>query len=308
MPTIVDQPRSLQTTSTSTIPLSVIVLAYNEEPNLVDCLSSFVGRVGEIFVVDSGSTDGTVEIAKSYGATVVHHPFTTHASQWKWALDNLALRHEWVLGLDADQRMTPELAVELRNLLPGDDAVPSSEGGGVERVHGYDIKRRQVFRGQWIRHGGYYPRYMLKLFRRDRVRMDLNDLVDHHFYVDGPVGRLKNDIIEENKKEDDITFWVDKHNRYAGLLAEEEFRRHRTRADSLTPSIADESSWQKRIWYRLPLYVRPLLYFCYRYFLRLGFLDRKEGFVFHFLQGFWFRLLVDIKLDELMRNGIRARS
>jgi len=110
-------------------------------------------------------------------------------------------------------------------------------------------------------------------------------------------------LIEENHKEDDITFWIDKHNRYASRLAEEDRRRAghapaRPIAPALFGSPDQRILWLKNLWSRLPLYARPLLYFIYRYFLRLGFLDGKQGFIFHFLQGFWFRLLVDIKLDE----------
>lgn len=181
---------------------------------------------------------------------------------------------------------------------------PRGRGVELAEVDGFYIKRRQVFRGRWIKHGGYYPKYLLKLFRRDKVSTDANDLVDHHFYVDGCVAKLNHDMIEDNWKENDISFWIEKHNRYASLLASEEFERRRNgRQELMEPSLAgnpdQRTLWLKRQWSRMPLYVRPFLYFLYRYIFRLGFLDGKEGFVFHFLQGFWFRLLVDIKLEEI---------
>jgi hypothetical protein len=203
-----------------------------------------------------------------------------------------------VLALDADQRVTPELRQELTELFTH----------GAERLDGVDglyLNRRQIFRGRRIRHGAYYPKYLLKLFRRDKVRIDEQDLMDHHFYVAGRTRRLRHDIVEDNRKEADIAFWIEKHNGYARLQAREEASR--LGWQSLTPKLFgspdERTAWLKRAWGFLPLYARPILYFTYRYFLRLGFLDGKEGFVFHFLQAFWYRLLVDIHLDELRRQG-----
>ena len=178
-------------------------------------------------------------------------------------------------------------------------------------VDGIYIKRRQIFRDKWIKHGGYYPKYLLKMFRRGSVKTDARDLVDHHFYVTGKTIKLRRDLLEVNKKEDDISFWIEKHNRYAALLAKEEMENKRTsRAHVLAPSFLGKPDQQslmlKKVWSRMPLYVRPFLYFLYRYFFRLGFLDGKQGAIFHFLHAFWFRLLVDIKLDELQKQGARG--
>lgn len=251
----------------------------------------------EIFVVDSGSTDETREIAQAFGAAVFEHPFNTHSRQWLWALANLPLTGEWVLGLDADQRITPELAQEIQNF----------GSGGLHKVHGVFIRRKQIFRGKWIKHGGYYPKYLLKLFRREAVFIDENDLVDHHFHVNGPVMRLRHDLVEANRKEDDIGFWIEKHSRYAWKLAAEELqRRQGLRAEPIKASWLgnpDQRTLQmKKLWLQMPLYVRPFLYFFYRYFLRFGFLDGKEGAIFHFMQAFWFRLLVDIHLDHMLQE------
>jgi glycosyltransferase involved in cell wall biosynthesis len=280
---------------------TVVVLAHNEEPNLGACLSSVIPLDGDIFVVDSGSEDNTQQIAAHYGATVIEHKFETHATQWNWALQNLALTTTWVLAIDADQRLTPELLLEIKRL-PED--LP---------VDGVFLRRRQVFRGRWIRHGGYYPKHLLKLFRRDRVVIDPVDLVDHHFNVHGPTATLRHDLIEENRREDCISFWIEKHNRYARLLAQEErARRVGTFPSYVEPALLGNSdqrtAWRKRIWRRLPLYVRPALYFLYRYIIRLGVLDGKEGYIFHFLHAYWFRLLVDINREELERTLERRPS
>jgi len=280
-----------------TAPVTVVVLTWNEERNLEACLASVAPFARRVFCVDSGSTDRTIEIAQRYGATVASHPFETHASQWAWALGHLSIPTDWVLGLDADQRVTPELAVELADLL----SRPSTDG-----ARGYFIKRRQVFRGRWIRHGGYYPKYLLKLFRRDAVRVDLGDLVDHHFDVSGPTGRLRFDLVEDNRNEAEIAVWTAKHNRYAVLQARQELadaRGGHVGVGSLWGSPDDRTRWLKQTWRRLPLFVRPTLYVFYRYVLRLGFLDGKEGFLFHVLQAFWYRLLVDANIDELRAKG-----
>jgi glycosyltransferase involved in cell wall biosynthesis len=278
------------------MPFSTIVLTYNEEHNLQRCLSQLAGLSAEIFVVDSGSTDGTLDIAARY-ASVVHHPFDTHARQWSWALANLPISTKWVLALDADQQLSPELREEFAALFTQPEAI----GQDVEGIY---IKRRQIFRGRWIKHGGYYPKYLLKLFRIDKVQFDPTDLVDHHFYVPGRTVKLKHDLIENNFKENSISFWIEKHNRYARLLAREQLQRLRSAGHApIRPSPFgnpdQRTLWLKRVWYRCPGYVRPFLYFFQRYFLRMGFLDGKEGFIFHFLQAFWFRLLVDIKLEEM---------
>ncbi len=285
----------------SVIPLSVIILTYNEEVNIKKCIKSLYGWVDEIFIVDSGSTDRTPEIVKSFGAILVFHEFETHTKQWQWALNNLPIKNEWLLCLDADQRISYELRDELIEVF-------CKQKKRLAKVDGFYIKRRQIFRGKWIRYGGYYPRYLLKLFRKGKVILDEHDFMDHHFYVPSHTEKLKNDLIEENIKEDNIDFWLQKHINYATLHAKEEIirRKEQRHPQGIKPSLFGTPDQQilflKRIWYKLPLYIRPCLYFIYRYIIKLGFLDGKEGFIFHFLQSFWYRLIVDIKLEDLMKN------
>lgn len=280
-------------------PVTAVVLTFNEELNLPACLESLRGWVARLVVVDSGSTDRTIEIASQFGAEILRHPFETHSAQWRWAIGQLPPATEWILGLDADQRVTPELAAEIAGRLAGD---ATSNG-----VAGFHVKRRQIFRGRWIRHGGYYPKYLLKLFRRDRVWFDEKDLVDHHFYVRGRTALLQHDLIEANLKEDDLDFWIAKHCRYARLMAQEEHLRRNGGGPAITPKLLGSpdhrSAWFKSVWARMPLFVRPWLYYFYRYFLRLGFLDGREGLVFHFVQACWFRFMVDVHLNELRRQS-----
>jgi glycosyltransferase involved in cell wall biosynthesis len=286
-----------------TAQISVVVLTFNEELNLAACLESVAGWVSEIFVVDSGSTDGTLAIAGRFGAKVVAHPFETHARQWEWALAHLPLGSEWVLALDADQRVTFALRDELLGLFA------SSPSGGP---NGYFLNRRQIFRGKWIRHGGYYPKYLLKLFRREHVSVDTGDLVDHHFSVRGVTTLLHGDLVEDNQNEAAIEVWTAKHNKYAVLQAQQELRAMTADTPVGLASVFGSPDarvrWLKQIWARLPLFVRPCLYFVYRYFLRLGFLDGREGFIFHVLQGFWYRLLVDINIAEMRSKAVEVAA
>jgi hypothetical protein len=204
--------------------------------------------------------------------------------------------------LDPDHCVTPLLKAELSETFAR---------GIPDDINGFYVKRRNVFQGKWIRHGGYYPKYMLKLVRRKLVHFDENEF-DYRAYVPGGSLKLKNDIIEENLKEEDITFWIDKHNIFATRQACEEMLRAGEPGSWKTRPLFfgnpdQRTLWLKIRWYRMPLYVRPFLYFFYRYFLRLGVLDGKKGFVFHFLQAFWYRLLVDIKLEQMRQLAIREK-
>jgi glycosyltransferase involved in cell wall biosynthesis len=285
------------------IPLSVLVTTRNEEANVERCLRSVHGFADQIFVLDSESTDRTVEISQRYAE--VHTLAYDHGRiiPWifQWGLDNLPLRNDWVLILEADQAVTPGLKEEIAALLARPDV----------QEDGFYIRRRQIFRGKPLRFGGYGSKVLLKLFRRSRSELDPVEQ-DTRVYVRGPVGRLRAPLEEWNLKEDAILFYLQKHLRYAEAFAQEELdRRRRNLPWKTTPRFfgtPDERVlWLKDRYYRMPLFVRPTLYFLYRYFFLLGILDGKTGFVFTFLQAFWFRLIVDIRLEELLR-GDKTRS
>ncbi len=289
----------------SRVPLTVLMTTRDEEANLPRTLGAIVGWADQICVIDSESSDRTVEIARAHGAEV-----TTLAYEhgriipwiFQWGLDNLSIRHEWVLLLEADQLVTPELRAEIETLLARPDV----------RENGFYLRRRQVFRGKPIRFGGYGSKRMLKLFRRGCGELDPVEQ-DTRVYVRGEVGTLRRALEEWNRKEDAILFYLGKHLRYAEAFAREE---HRRRSEGLDFKIAgrplgtpdERIVWQKRLWYRLPLYWRPFLYFIYRYFVLLGILDGANGFLFHFLQAFWFRLVVDARLSELCAEAAVAKA
>jgi glycosyltransferase involved in cell wall biosynthesis len=282
------------------VPLTVLFTTRNEEVNIERSLQSVHGWADQIFVLDSESDDKTVEIARRYAE--VHNLAYEHGRiiPWifQWGLDNLPVRNEWVLILEADQAVTPALREEIGLLL----ARPAE----ILR-DGFYIRRRQIFRGKPLRFGGYGSKYLLKLFRKSRGELDPVEQ-DTRVYVRGEVGRLRAPLEEHNLKEDAILFYLQKHLRYADAFAREELERRRRRLPwKLTPRLfgtPDERVlWLKTRYYRLPLFVRPVLYFLYRYFFLLGILDGKTGFLFHFLQAFWFRLVVDARLEELMRES-----
>ncbi len=258
--------------------ISAVILTYNEEQNFENCLRNISESVDEIFIVDSYSTDRTLEIAKKYGAQVVQHPFENQAKQFNWALDSLKIKNEWILRLDADEYLTRELWQEMAETLPK----------APEDISGYYLKRRVYFMGRWIKHGGYYPIWLLRLFRYGKARYrEERDVDEHLTLLEGKAGEMRNDLIDDNKK--DLTFWIKKHNNYASREA----------GEVLSGSYG---RGKKKFYYRLPPFLRAFTFFIYRYFFRLGFLDGKEGLIFHFLQGFWYRFLVDAKLYERKKH------
>lgn len=281
-------------------PLSVFVMTYNEELNLERCLESVCERAGEVIIVDSFSSDHTLEIARRYTDRIYQHPYEAHPQQWQWTLSQVPFRYEWIFAVDADFQVTPALWDEIAQALARGDPA----------VNGYFVRHRQIFRGRFLRHGTMYPRYWLRLFRRTKVHLDPRDLVDVHFYVEPPVGRLEQDVVEDNRKEREIAFWIEKQLRFAHRQAVEELHgedtEHALPARARLLGTPDERTlWLKAVWRRLPRYVRPWLLFAYRYVLRLGFLDGKEGFLYHFTQALVYRTLVDARMEEL-EAAVRA--
>jgi glycosyltransferase involved in cell wall biosynthesis len=287
------------------IPVSAILVTRNEAANIERTLRNLHGFVDEIIVVDSQSDDGTVELCRPYADQVADLAYEHgRIIPWiyQWALDNLKIRNDWVLILEADQRLSDELKNELQSLF----------SGGAIAADGFYIRRRQVFRGKPLRFGGYGAKFMLKLFRRAAGELDAVEQ-DTRVYVRGVTARLKGALVEENAKEEEILFYLQKHLRYADAFAREEYRRRSERLGwKGTPRLLgtpdERILWLKGFYYRSPLYVRPVLYFLYRYVLLLGFLDGKNGFIFHFLQAFWFRLVVDIRLEEIARDAHADRT
>ena len=277
---------------------SFIILTFNEEQHLPRLLRSIQDLEAPVFILDSGSTDHTIEIGQQFGATFLFNAFENHPKQWDFALKNFPVKTPWVICLDADQEVTPELKARLQNFKDEE----------YQNINGIYFNRKNFFKGKWIKHGGYYPFYLLKMFRFGIGFSDTNEAMDHRFNAPGGSMVWKDGIIkEENLKENQIRFWIEKHNRYSDLLALEEVERmQNARGQTEQPRFwgtpNQRKAWFKRQWWRLPRYVRPGLYFTQRMILQLGILDGRTGVIFHFLQAFWFRLVVDIKIDELLKQ------
>lgn len=281
------------------IPISVIVLTYNEEANIEACLQGVVDWAGEVFVVDSGSTDHTLEIARCYTDHIYQHPFENYSRQRNWAQAELPLSFEWVFHIDADERVSQELRAEIERVF---------SSGNHHHFAGFMVRRRVVFMGRWIRHGGVYPTYHLRLFRKRHGRCEDREY-DQHFVVDGSVGVLQGDLIEITAS--DLASWTQRHNRWAGLealhLVSQEERNGRFVRPDLVGSPIERRRWLRSSLYeRAPLFWRAFAYFFYRYIVRGGFLDGTEGLIYHVLHGFWYRFYADARAYELMQK--RGRS
>jgi glycosyltransferase involved in cell wall biosynthesis len=248
---------------------------------------------GQVIIVDSGSTDRTFEVAEAFGCEIYVHPFETHARQWAWALESVSFENEWVLALDADYRLTPGFKSMLPGLL---DA----------RFDGYYIRRRMIFFGRELRFGGVFPSYQLRFFRRSSASIDVNDLVDPHFAVNGPTKRLRDGVIEDNVKDRDLSVWLTKQLDFVERQAREEVAK-RSRGFSIRSvlHLRDHNARVaslKMIWGYLPLYWRSVGYFLYRYLLRLGFLDGRAGFLYHVTQALIYRVALDVQVERLRKE------
>jgi len=280
------------------LPISVIILTYNEELNLENCLKSIVDWVGEIFVIDGGpfnsySSDKTLAIAEKYGAKITKHPFENQAQQFNWALDNLDIKNDWILRLDADEYLSEELKKEIAEVLP---KTPPE-------ISGFYIKRRVYFMGRWIKHGGYYPTWFLRFWRKGCAKYEDREVDEHIVLVSGKTKFLKNDFVDENHK--NLEWWIQRINNYTTreVIARKKEVGQKSSLGNFFGIQSERKRWiRKNIYYCLPLFTRAFIYFVYRYFIKFGFLDGKEGLIFHFLQGCWNQFLVDAKILEKRKN------
>jgi glycosyltransferase involved in cell wall biosynthesis len=277
------------------IPLTAIILTYNEENNILQCIESIVGLADQIFIVDSYSTDGTLKILESQPVEVIQNPFTNYSQQRNWALENLQIRNEWVLNIDADHRITSELAKELRDKFASKIK---------QNTNGLLASRRTMFMGKWIKHGGHYPTYHAIIFRKGFGKCE-ERLYDQHFRVEGAVEKLKGDVIDLITES--LTTFTIRHNKWSDLESFEQYNgsligNQKLISGKLNGSPIQRRRYLKNLYDQFPLFIRPFIYFFVRYFLRLGFLDGRRGLIFHFLQCFWFRFLIDAKIYELRKN------
>jgi glycosyltransferase involved in cell wall biosynthesis len=275
--------------------LSVIILTYNEEKHIARCINSISSIVKNVFIVDSYSTDKTIEIAESLGAKVYQHEFINQAKQFQWGLDNCSINTEWVMRMDADEYILPELREEIKNKLPN---IPKD-------ISGIYIKRRVKFMGKWIKHGGYYPTWLLRIWRYTDGKMEERWMDEHIKLLKGKSANFENDIVDENLN--NLTWWTNKHNNYATREAIDllnyiyNFKKYDEVEPNFFGTQEQRKRWLKIKYAKMPLFIRPIIYYIYRYAFKLGFLDGREGLIWHFLQGGWYRFLVDAKIYEIYK-------
>lgn len=274
-------------------PLCVVILTFNSVESIKVVVDSCRDLHPRFVVVDSFSTDGTVELAKSLGCEVLEHAFENYAKQRNWAQETIGLTEGWYLHLDSDEVLSPEL----RRSIEAAIAKPLYDG--------YIMRRAPFFMGKRIRHGVIASTWHLRLYKAGVGRCE-DRLYDQHYVMDGPTGTLAGDLLDLQITT--VEKWTAAHNRWSTAEAEEVWSKHMSpqaqeSTGTLKASLTGDSRMRKRwlknkVWYRMPLLLRPYLFFFYSYFLKLGFLDGKVGLVYHVLQAFWFRFLVDAKILE----------
>lgn len=280
------------------LPLSVIVLTFNEEQNIGPCLESIVPWAEEVFIVDSGSTDRTLNIVSTYGTKVLTHSFQNYSHQRNWAQENVPLSHDWVFHIDADERVSPELVDRLRELF-------SETSQATQDYAGFMVRRKIIFFGKPIIHGGLYPTYHCRIFRKQFGRCEDREY-DQHFFVDGKTRALEADLLELTAVS--LFSWTARHNKWAQMEARQLLKGFEEHDAALVQPKIIGSPIERRRWLRssvytrAPMFFRSLLYFLTRYVLRGGFLDGTPGLIYHVLQGFWFRFYVDACCYELQQR------
>lgn len=284
--------------------IAVVILTYNEAIHLPRALDHIRSFAREIFVIDSFSKDATVDLAKGGGAQVLQHSFQNYARQFEWALDNAPITSEWVMRLDADEIIEADLAAEITaklSTLPAD-------------VNGINLNRKTIFQGKFIRHGGRYPLTLLRIWRRGKARIEDRWMDEHMYLTEGRTVTFSGGFADHNLY--DLTFFTAKHNGYASREALDVLnqRLHLFEPQlALTTEVTAKQAKIKRffkesVYNRLPFEISAFLYFLFRYVVQLGFLDGREGAIYHVLQGFWYRFLVGAKLRELEQAVNQAAS
>jgi glycosyltransferase involved in cell wall biosynthesis len=272
--------------------LSVVILSYNEEIHIQRCIESVSGIAQKVYLVDSFSTDRTIELASGQGAEIYQNKWeNNHSKQFNWALDQLPIRTKWVLRLDSDEYLTPELVEELKVKLPGLD----------QSITGVVLPLRRVFLNRTIKRGTGTVK-LLRIFQYGKGRCEQRWMDEHIQLSEGETIEFTNEFADHNLN--NLVWWTTKHRGYAireaiDLLDMELCLLEKENSNHRLSTHAAAKRWKKIRYARQHLFWRSFFYFFYRYFIRLGFTEGKEGFLWHFLQGCWYRTLVDAMIFEI---------
>ena len=268
---------------------TVLILTYNSVDSIGETLASVSGLSDDIHVIDSGSTDGTLELVTGFGVTVHHHAFLNYGNQRNWAIDTVPARYGWQLHLDADEKVSSELAAEILGIA---EEAPED---------GFFIARYLRFMNKTLKHN-LAPTWHMRLFRAGKGRCEMREY-DQHFFCTGVTRRLKGSMLDDIRMS--LTEWTFRHNRWSDaevreLLAKAEAGRIDAK---LGGNIVERKRFYRGFYNRAPLFLRAFGLFVFRYVVRGGFLDGTEGLIFCVLQTMWFRFLVDAKIYESRQNS-----
>ncbi|VTU35289.1 glycosyltransferase family 2 protein [Variovorax sp. PBL-E5] len=265
----------------------VVLLTFNSASIIRETVGAAKKVSPHVFAVDSHSLDGTPAILEELGCTVVQRPFVNYSDQRNWAIAQVEKSYPWQLHLDADEVLDAQAVEEIGALL-----------AGTPRFDAYILRRRDYFMGKMLRHSGVNP-WHLRLFRSGQGRCEAR-LYDQHFISPARPGRIDGFMHDKNSAQ--LSDWIASHNRWSDAEAKEKLGPSALPDDVLKPRLTgdarERTRFIKEVYYKLPIGLRALSYFVYRYFFRLGFLDGKEGFYFAFFQALWFRMLIDAKMYE----------
>lgn len=269
--------------------LTAIILTYNEEKNIVSCINSIKEIAKRIVVIDSFSTDATVQLALNMGAEVYQHKFVNHAKQYIYGEKIADVETAWVMRLDADERLTEEARDELEQLC--------IENRNTD-VNGIILRFKVVFMGKELKHGGVYPFRKLLVYKNGKGYMEERNMDEHIVLKEGKSIEMRTDCLHCDYK--DLNSWIDKHNKYSSreVMDYYESLHKEKQVINLNRSAKLKRIVKFGVYYKLPMGVRAHLYYVYRYYFKLGFLDGREGKIFAFMQAYWYRYLVDAKIYE----------
>ena len=272
--------------------ITAIILTKNEEANIVDCIRSISGIVKKIVVVDSYSNDKTVELARREGAEVYQHALENYAKQYNYAVEKAMVRTVWTLRIDADERLTEESAVELDRLC---------EANMLSNVSGIVLRFKKNFLGKNLYHGGVYPWRKMNCYKTKAGEIEDRFMDEHIILSFGTTIEMKSDSLHYDFKT--LEYFISKHNWYSTRETVDYFEQIEKKNNLKKTTL--KTYLKMNVYYKLPMGLRSHIYYLYRYYLRLGFLDGKEGKIYAFLQAYWYRYLVDAKIYECQKSGFR---
>lgn len=273
--------------------ISIFIITYNEEIHIERCINCCKLITDKIYVIDSYSTDRTIEIAENLGAIVLKNKFINHAKQFNWGLSTINTQSDWIMRIDADETISTELAAE----------IIKETNQAEKNISAFSIKRRHIFMNKWIKHGGRYPLIMTRIWRNGHGQVEERWMDEHVEISEGKIKTLKNDFADHNLN--NISYLIEKHNGYATreaveiILEKINFRKDESSAK--IPSQAKIKRFLKlKIYNRLPFWVSSTTYYIFRMIIQLGILDGKEGVIYHTIQGFFYRFTVGAKVEEFL--------